>query len=819
MFSAGPGPSHDSIRPYAAGRRRPSTMASHAKPDVVRTGRERKPLAMRSTLHSRIVWAQSYSRIVACLILMALVLLMFGDVLFTARDIVASHNQYDAKCYFAAVRSFGFDEIRNGNLPLWNPYIYSGAPFVAGFQSALFYPLNLHYLVLPLAKSLNLEIVLHVGLVGVLMFMWACDRGLSTKAALFAAIVPTFSAPFFLHVMPGHLTMLGAMSWTPLAFMAVDRVLETRRVYWAFVGATAFTMTILAGHPQVVFCLLVALGPYAAIRWMQNPHRATAAARLAFLFGAPVFLAAAQLWPGIASTDESIRAGGMDYAVASSLSFPPENLLTFFAPTFFGDSEATTYWGRWVYWESCAFIGVTALSLAMYGVVAGRQRARYLWLGMALGVIAVSLGRYTPLHRALYAAVPGFDAFRCPTRHLFLAVPFLALLAGHGIDTLSQRPRRVPVLVFTTFACAIAMFVAAGLVVWAGGQGDAASAWARQLAWMHTPGESLWKYSDAWVAPSANHAVRSLIAAATTSTLLAVLYLAARRRTWPVYAMIALGTLELMVFARISRPSFDLASLRRPVLESFLHSQGGDFRVLDQTIENYPLEIRVHDMWGYDPAARRRYTQLVAYTQDARAETDLNEFGFKQFHPLYAMFRCEYVIMPRYNPDNVARLANVLPRALLIGRFRVIEDEDERIRAVADHSFDPRDLVVLESQPDPAPDPDGAGGVIRCIDESTDRFIVEVEAPRPSILLITDSYSKDWRATPLSQGPQSQYEILPANHALRAIPLAAGSHRIRVEYAPPSFAWGIRTSIVSLTLFNAAWIGCLVFTPRLRKPS
>lgn len=776
-------------------------------------------MSMRSTIHSGIVRAPFYSRVVPCLVLLVLVLIMFGDVLFTARDVVASHNQYDAKCYFAAVRSFGYDEIRNGNLPLWNPYIYSGAPFVAGFQSALFYPLNLHYLVLPLAKSLNLEIVLHVGLVGVLMFMWARDRGLSTTAALFASIVPMFSAPFFLHVMPGHLTMLGAMSWTPLAFMAVDRVLDTRRLHWAFVGATALSMAILAGHPQVVFCTLAALGPYAALRWLKNPHRAAAAARLAFLFGAPVFLAAAQLWPGIASTDESIRAGGMDYAVASSLSFPPENLLTFLAPSLFGDSEATTYWGRWVYWESCAFISVTALSLAMYGVVAGRKRARYLWFGMALAVIAVSLGRYTPLHRALYAVVPGFDAFRCPTRHLFLAVPFLALLAGHGIDTLSQRPRRALVLAFAMFTCALAMFVAAGLILWAGGQGDASGAWARLLAWMHTPGESRWKYSDALVAASANHAVRSLIAAATTSTLLAVLYFAARRRTWPVYAMIVLGTLELMVFARISRPSFDLASLRRPELESFLLSQGGDFRVFDQTIENYPLEIRVHDMWGYDPAARRRYTQLVAYTQDARAETDLNEFGFKQFHPLYAMFRCEYVIMSRYNPDNVARLANVLPRVLLVDKFRVIENDEERIRTVADPSFDPRDVVVLESEPNPAPEPNGAGGVVRYADESTDRFIVEVEAPHPSILLITDSYSKDWRATPLLQGPQSRYEILPANHALRAIPLAAGSHRIRVEYAPSSFAWGVRTSLVSLIVFNAAWIGCLVFTRRLRRPA
>src|SRR5690349_5209226 len=38
---------------------------------------------------------------------------------------------------------------KNFELPLWNPYSFSGYPLVANFQSAAFYPLNIFFFVMP----------------------------------------------------------------------------------------------------------------------------------------------------------------------------------------------------------------------------------------------------------------------------------------------------------------------------------------------------------------------------------------------------------------------------------------------------------------------------------------------------------------------------------------------------------------------------------------------------------------------------------------------------------------------------------------------
>ena len=40
-----------------------------------------------------------------------------------------------------AWRAFAAASLRSGHLPLWNPFTYGGEPFLAGFQSAVFYPL------------------------------------------------------------------------------------------------------------------------------------------------------------------------------------------------------------------------------------------------------------------------------------------------------------------------------------------------------------------------------------------------------------------------------------------------------------------------------------------------------------------------------------------------------------------------------------------------------------------------------------------------------------------------------------------------------
>src|SRR5438105_4220848 len=93
--------------------------------------------------------------------LFALALLMFFDVLFAGGTRVLGMQGADMYLQFVAWRDFGFRELAHGNLALWNPHIYSGAPYFGGMQAALLYPPNVIFLILPLAAAINWSVALH----------------------------------------------------------------------------------------------------------------------------------------------------------------------------------------------------------------------------------------------------------------------------------------------------------------------------------------------------------------------------------------------------------------------------------------------------------------------------------------------------------------------------------------------------------------------------------------------------------------------------------------------------------------------------------
>jgi len=70
-------------------------------------------------------------------------------------------------------------------------------------------------------------------------------------------------------------------------------------------------------------------------------------------------------------------------------------------------------------------------------------------------------------------------------------------------------------------------------------------------------------------------------------------------------------------------------------------------------------------------------------------------------------------------------------------------------------------------------------------------------------LVLTDTFYPGWQAT--VDGEPA--EILPADHAFRAVSLEAGEHTIRFEYRPLSFRVGAWVSLGAGLLLAAALIG------------
>lgn len=305
-------------------------------------------------------------------LLAALTLAVFSEVLLVRPGEVLSDGQMDLGYFFVHWRYFGFHELKMGNLALWNPHCLSGTPFFGNFQSALLYPLNFLYLLLPLQAAINWSIALHVFLGGAFTFYWMRHRGLHSLACLLSGVMFMLCGPHFLQVHAGHLPNLCTLIWAPLLFLAMDQMLDRPGLAPCLTGMFAVAMSVLAGHPQFVFYMGVAAGVYAVLILLRHRPGGKVILGLAAMAAGGIALSAVQLFTGLQEGGETMRSVGMSYDFASSFSFPPENFLTLVAPWCFGDMKNDLYWGRWALTEVSLFVSVTGLVLAVQGMARGR---------------------------------------------------------------------------------------------------------------------------------------------------------------------------------------------------------------------------------------------------------------------------------------------------------------------------------------------------------------------------------------------------------------------------------------------------------------
>ncbi|MCU0522018.1 MAG: hypothetical protein MUF84_15170 [Anaerolineae bacterium] len=122
---------------------------------------------------------------------------LFWDVLLAPADTIVGGN--DLASMFRIWLDFAKSALRAGELPLWNPYLFSGTSFVSDPQPSIFYPPTWLALALPTPRALGLIIILHVwwSMVGAVQWLRSeTDRSglpLSWSGALAGASVFAFS--------------------------------------------------------------------------------------------------------------------------------------------------------------------------------------------------------------------------------------------------------------------------------------------------------------------------------------------------------------------------------------------------------------------------------------------------------------------------------------------------------------------------------------------------------------------------------------------------------------------------------------------------
>ena len=265
-------------------------------------------------------WSEKTSRPVHFWIgaasLLLLTLCMFGDVLFTTKPAVLSSATTDIANIYAYWRPFAAEQLHQGHMPLWNPYVFCGQPFLGWGVGGVLYPPNWLDLVLALPRSINLGIVLHVFLAGLFTYVWALRRGLHPLAGITSAALFMFSGAYFFHVYAGHLMLLYGLAWMPLVLASVDEWIRTRKLGWILLGMTAIAMQLFVGDLQGWFYTAMVAGLLTAFQLPKAGQRLKILLSLLAMYIGAAALGAIQLLTSLQAGSESVRGGGVSYEFA-----------------------------------------------------------------------------------------------------------------------------------------------------------------------------------------------------------------------------------------------------------------------------------------------------------------------------------------------------------------------------------------------------------------------------------------------------------------------------------------------------------------------
>ncbi len=358
----------------------------------------------------------------------------------------------DALTYFYPYRAYAAEALRAGRLPLWNPYLFMGVPFLANPQAGVLYPLNWPLIWLSAPKMVAWSVVIHVFGAAVFTYLYArLSLGLGRFGAVVAAIVFAFSG--FLGGQAEHVNQLNVSAWLPLLLLLFDlaaghtaRGAGRRRWGYVLLLGVVVALQLTAGHTQAAYICLFGLGLYALFSVLRGPWSVVRASllTLAAAVALGLALAAAQLLPTAELAALSIRSGGLPYREVVSVSLRPALLPYTLLPTFGEDLSQVFGEG---FSEYVGYVGVIALLLAAVAVRSRwwERRTRTLVFLGAAGLF-LALGVFNPVYFVLYKLVPGFALFRAPARWMLLYTFAAAALAGLGADHLraSRNTQHAP---------------------------------------------------------------------------------------------------------------------------------------------------------------------------------------------------------------------------------------------------------------------------------------------------------------------------------------------------------------------------------------
>lgn len=728
------------------------------------------------------------------------------------------------------------EALRRGEIPLWNPWLHMGVPFLAGLQTGVLYPPSL-LLALPFPLGFNVFLLFHYLLALIGSFVFLVSPRLPIAAAAIGA--SSFVLGGYLVSMMNLTSHLQTAAWAPWVMYSWDRVLVTRRPPAVAGFIASLALLILGGAPELLVMVLALLAGWTIYRsgtvWIEaSSHISVLAGGVATALG----LVAFQILPTLEYMAQSQRGTALPLEEVVHWSLEPVSLLRLLLPlpalAPLGDSVTRSVWFlEPLYpWISTIYLGLATLVFAIGGLFVGQNRR--FWALLLFVAIVLALGEHTPIFGWLYHAFPSvFGKFRYPEKFFFLAQLSVMVLASQGSAAILRGDRRIHRLVIAaaaTFAC-----VGASILV------------------LHWAAPDV--FLDAVIVATGNvqrptqvvelaleityKAQRLLL---IVGTLIALLILRDRNVVSSSVLAVLLPALVVVDLASINHRvngvvSWSELSRGRPLSE-IPAAQAEHTRVFHyQTVSHTHPRQPTTTVLGLEQWRRRFSPSLhffgwqggyanipmmvglgtlggmdgISRTADLDLRNILSIVTKQQAIKILGLYSVGYLVGPvaldaanlvpvPTNQDSTYMygIANPLPYAYLVDRPLVATGTADAYNAIISSGFEPGVHAIVTQTPRVAFSPESSGpvGQVLEVDRSAELVRIRVEGNRPALLVLNDAFYPGWIAS-LDGQPT---DIIRTNVMVRGVVVDRGIHEIEFRYEPRSFSIGLWISGLTLGL-------------------
>ncbi len=741
---------------------------------------------------------------------------------------------------------FARQELLAGRLPLWNPAIAGGTPFLAG-QTAVLYPLTWLGVLFPYPFSMTMMTLVKWWIVGLGMYVFARQSlRLGQGAGLVAALSFMFSSfivVWLLHAV-GQAAML--LPWLMWASERVIRQPSLRRV-----AALALIVGLvgLTGHPEMSFH--VTLGGCLYALWLVGTQPALSWLARARLLGRWVggallglCLAAIQYLPTAAVLTHALTTAQRSQAY-NAVDLPLKGIATWLVPNFWGNPVlvANYYWGPRNYSEEVWYAGAVALVLAFVGLLALRRHERWrdvAFFALLAVIIAAMLYRLPPFIWLTRLPILNIDSW---TRLGVLAIFGVSALAGFGFEEM---------LTWGRWALAPgAASVQAGRAAWNWQQNRRALlALAGLIVLLPL---LIWAIGRFYRPPHLEAVqVQFVVFWIRVAALLiwaAALLLFLRRKGWlggRVVGALLLGLIlcDQLLFAAPFTPQ-PSTSLAYPVIPAIARLQQtvGTARMTAYAGVMTPdttLPYGLNDLRAYDGTASSRYLHFMVTMDPAQAQ--INTFCCQYlFHPSAALMGIASVayyvtpdnldantsqtlqpgqapsagpLTPLWTEGGITVWQNTLARPRFYFADQIISSsgESQTLATLPTLSAGGRDAIIEgASASTSAPTPEA--GAIKVVTDLPGQITLQTQADTARWLIVDEGYDSGWQAN--IDGASAS--IHPANEMFQAVYVPAGAHTVHLVYRPTPFIIGALLSALALLTILALLLGDWALRRRARR--